>query len=150
MPSDINKVILIGRLTKDPDLRHTPNGTSVASFSIANNRTYVTGGEKKELVSYFNCVAWTKLADLVAQYCKKGNRVAVEGRLQQRSWDDQEGKKHTAVEVVVDNVQFLTPRDSQYESHSEPAQSQDSYSPPAYNPPADSGPNALSDDDIPF
>lgn len=145
MPSDLNKVILIGRLTKDPDLRHTPNGTSVASFSIANNRTYVAGGEKKELVSYFNCVAWNKLADLIAQYCKKGNRVALEGRLQQRSWDDQEGKKRTTVEVVVDNVQFLTPRDSQHEGIIEPSHAQDSYSPPA-----ETGSHPLSDDDIPF
>ena len=151
MPSDLNKVILIGRLTRDPELRHTPNGAPVASFSIANNRTYVTGGEKKEMVSFFNCVAWNKLAELVSQYCKKGHRVGIEGRLQQRSWDDQEGNKRSTVEVVVDNVQFLTPRDSQSErvgdsQASSQSSSQDRY--PANEP--DPGSHPLSDDDIPF
>ena len=146
MSSDLNKVILIGRLTKDPELRHTPNGSAVASFSVANNRTYVSAGEKKEMVSFFNCVAWTKLAELVSQYCKKGHRVGIEGRLQQRSWDDQDGNKRSTVEIVVDNVQFLTPRDSQGDRPADISSSQEKYSPSE----PDAGPHPLSDEDIPF
>jgi single-strand DNA-binding protein len=108
MSSDINKVILIGRLTKDPELKYTQASTAVCSFSIANNKTYVTGGEKKEQVSYFNCVAWAKTAEVIAEYCKKGQRIAIDGRLQQRSWDDQDGKKRQTVEVVVETFQFLS------------------------------------------
>jgi single-strand DNA-binding protein len=142
MASDLNRAVLVGRLTKDPDLRYTQSGTSVCSFSIANNRTYVTGGEKKEQVSFFNCVAWAKTGEVIAEYCKKGQRIGIEGRLQQRSWDDQEGNKRYTVEIVVDNFQFLTPKDSGAEgkvdvpsSSSEPAPNMD---------------NPFSDEDIPF
>ncbi len=110
MSSDLNRALLIGRFTRDPELRYTQNGTSVCSFSIANNRTYVTGGEKKDQVSYFNCVAWGKMGEVIAEFFKKGNRIGIEGRLQQRSWEDQEHNKKQIVEVVVDNFQFLTPK----------------------------------------
>ena len=147
MPSDINRIILIGRLVKDPELRYTQNGTSVSSFSIANNRTYVSGGEKKEFVSFFNCVAWGKLGELIVQYCKKGQRIGIEGRLQQRSWEDQDGKKRSAVEVVVENVQFLTSREGSFESQ-EVVQS----AAPIENFPGttEMNDNPFSDDDIPF
>ena len=108
MSSDINKVIIIGRLTTDPQIRYTPSGTAVAGFSLANNKTYTQGGEKKDQVSYFDCVAWAKLGEIITEYCKKGHRIAVEGRLQQRRWDDQDGKKRSTVEIVVENFQFLT------------------------------------------
>ncbi len=142
MASDLNKIILIGRLVKDPELRYTQNGTSVSSFSMANNRSYVTNGEKKEFASFFNCVAWGKLGELIVQYCKKGHRMGIEGRLQQRSWEDQEGKKRSTVEIVVENCQFLTPKtgtDGAVEA------------PPEYvdNSPAVDN-NPFSDDDIPF
>jgi len=81
--SDLNRGILVGRLTRDPELKHTQAGMAVTSFTIANSRTYTQGGEKKEQVSYFDCIAWTKLAELISQYCKKGTQVAIEGRLQQ-------------------------------------------------------------------
>lgn len=110
MASDLNSVVLIGRLTKDVDLRHTNTGTSVATFSIANNKTYTMGGEKKEQVSFFNCVAWGKLGELMAQYCRKGHRVGLEGRLQQRTWE-KDGEKRSTVEIVVENLQFLQPKD---------------------------------------
>lgn len=106
--SDMNRVIVIGRLTREPELRHTGGGAAVASFSIAVNRTYKTNdGEKKEEVSFFNCVAWSKTAELVSQYCQKGKQVAIEGRLQQRSWEGKDGGKNSTVEIVVDTIQFL-------------------------------------------
>lgn len=146
MASDLNKVILIGRLTKDPELKYTQGGTSVCSFSIANNRTYVTAGEKKEQVSFFNCVAWAKTGEVIAEYCKKGKRIGIEGRLQQRSWDDQEGKKRQTVEIVVDNFQFLDPpRDA---GSAEPApDTSSSSSKPDSSQNID---NPFSDEDIPF
>jgi len=112
--SDLNKTIIIGRLTKDPELKHTPNGTSVASFSIANNRTYVSDGEKKEIVSFINCVAWGKTGEVITEYCKKGHRIGIEGKLQQRSWEAQDGSKRSAVEIVIDNFQFLEPKQSEH------------------------------------
>jgi single-strand DNA-binding protein len=144
MASDLNKTIIIGRLTRDPELRYTQSGTPVCSFSVANNRTYVAGGEKKEQVSFFNCVAWAKTGEVIAEYCKKGQRIGIEGRLQQRSWDDQEGKKRQIVEIVVDNFQFL----------SAPSEGGNKSSPdmPA-TPPSDQTPggdNPFSDEDIPF
>lgn len=107
MSNDINALFLVGRLTKNPELRYTQSGTAVCSFSIANNRTYITSGEKKEIVSYFNCVAWSKLGEVITEYCKKGHRVGITGRLQQRSWNDQEGKRHNIVEIIIENIQFL-------------------------------------------
>ena len=142
MASDLNKIILIGRLVKDPELRYTQNGTSVSSFSIANNRSYVSNGEKKEFASFFNCVAWGKLGELIVQYCKKGHRIGVEGRLQQRSWEDQEGKKRSTVEIVVENCQFLTPKTSADGTVEAPPEYIDN------SPVVDTNP--FSDDDIPF
>lgn len=105
--TDINRVNLIGRLTRDPELRYTPSGAAVCSFTLANGRTFTQSGEKKEQTSFIDCVAWQKTGEIIAEYCKKGHRIAVEGRLQQRSWDDQDGKKRSKIEVVIDNFQFL-------------------------------------------
>jgi single-strand DNA-binding protein len=107
MASDMNRVYMIGRLTRDVDLRYTNNGTPVASFSIANNRLYKKDQEKIEDVSYFNCIAWSKLGELVSQYCSKGSRLAIDGRLQQRRWRDSNDNLRHTIEVVVDNLQFL-------------------------------------------
>ena len=112
MSSDLNRVVLIGRLTRDPELRYTPSGTAVAGFSLANNRTYAVTGEKKDQVSYFDCVAWAKLGEIITEYGKKGHRIAIEGRLQQRRWDDQDGKKRSKIEIVVETFQFLTDKKS--------------------------------------
>ena len=116
MANDINRIFMIGRLTKDPDLRYTQGGTSVASFSIANNRSYTAQNEKKEQVSYFNCAAWGKTGEVIAQYGKKGNRIGIEGRLQQRSWQDQSGQKRNTTEIVVENFQFLESKGRESES----------------------------------
>lgn len=151
MASDLNRVILIGRLTRDPEIRYTPAGTAVASFSLANSRTYAVTGEKKEQVSYFDCIAWSKLGEIITEYCKKGHRIAVEGRLQQSRWDDQDGKKRSKVELVIENFQFLTGKEQGGEYSSEPR----SKTSEPNNDFGGSGSsnfeeNPFSDDDIPF
>lgn len=106
--ASLNRVILIGNLTRDPELRYTPNGSSVASFGLAVNRTYTNKqGERVENVDFFNIVVWAKLAELCSEYIKKGSPVAIEGRLQSRSWETEDGQKRSVVEVVAENVQFL-------------------------------------------
>jgi len=151
MASDLNRVILVGRLTRDPELRYTPSGMAVASFSLANNRSYSTGGEKKDQVSYFDCVAWSKMGEIITEYCKKGKQIAVEGRIQQRRWDDQDGNKKTKVEIVVENFQFLGGKSQDEESHSEPASGK-SYTPSETSKSSSQNyeENPFSDDDIPF
>jgi len=106
--ASLNRVILIGNLTRDPELKYTPNGSPVANFGIAVNRNYTNKqGEKISDVDFFNVVAWAKLAELCGEYIRKGSPVAIEGRLTSRSWENNEGQKRTTVEVVAENVQFL-------------------------------------------
>ena len=113
--SSLNRVMLIGRLTRDPEMRYTPSGQPVTSFSIATNR-YASGpdGDRREFTDYHNVVAWNigkrNLAELVANYLKKGSLVYVEGRLQTRTWEGQDGQKRRATEVVANDVQFLETR----------------------------------------
>ncbi|MBR33282.1 MAG: single-stranded DNA-binding protein [Spirochaetaceae bacterium] len=106
MASDLNRVVLIGRLVRDPEIKQTQNGKSFCKFSIANNRTYVVDGNKREDTSFINCVAFGRLSEIIQQYCQKGKQIAVEGRLTQRSWDSPEGKR-SIVEVTVENMQLL-------------------------------------------
>lgn len=108
MAGNLNKVFLLGNLTRDPELRHTANGNSVASFSIAVNRTYKgNDGDLKKETSYFNIVVWGKMGENCAKYLSKGRPVLVEGRLQNRSWEAEDGTKRYATDIVADNVQFL-------------------------------------------
>jgi single-strand DNA-binding protein len=102
----LNKVMLIGNLTRDPNLRYTPNGTAVCSFGLATNRTWTPaeGGEKQERVEYHNIVAWSKLADICGQLLHKGDKVYVEGRLQTRDWKGEDGSERKTTEVVIDNM----------------------------------------------
>lgn len=113
--ASLNRVILIGNLTRDVESRVTPNGAPVANFGLAVNRSYTNkAGEKVEACDFFNIVVWAKLAELCAQYISKGSQIALEGRLQSRSWDTDDGQKRTVVEVVAENVQFLgKPQDRQ-------------------------------------
>lgn len=98
----------MGNLTRDPELRYIPSGQPVTSFSIAVNRVYLSQtGEKKEEVSFIRCVVWGKRAEVCNEYLKKGSPVFVEGRLQSRSWDAQDGTKRSTIEVIAQNVQFL-------------------------------------------
>ena len=104
-----SKAILTGNLTRDPELRSTPNGASVCSFSVAVNRTFRgADGENKEEVSFIDCTAWGKLGETIAQYAHKGSSVLVSGRLSQRSWEDKNGGgKRSRTEVVVEDFNFL-------------------------------------------
>jgi single-strand DNA-binding protein len=103
----LNKVQLIGNLTRDPELRSLPSGIKVASCALATNRTWKDpSGAKKEATEYHNIVAFGKPAELIAQYMKKGSSLYVEGRLQTRSWDAQDGQKKYRTEIVVENFQF--------------------------------------------
>ncbi len=104
-----NRVELIGNLTRDPELRYTPSGAAVATFSVATNRTFVTDGEKREEVDFHRAVAWNKLAELCSQLLKKGNRVFISGRLQNRSWE-QEGQNRQITEIVIEDMILLTAR----------------------------------------
>ena len=152
--SDINRVTLIGRLTHDPELRYTPSGAAVATFTLASSRTWRDqSGDKKEQVSFIDCVAWSKAGEIITEYCKKGHKFAIEGRLQQRSWDDADGKKRSKIEVVVENFQFLQQRESTPEQRGN-APAADSGTTPGImegeivtDPDFD---NPFSDDDVPF
>ncbi len=99
-----NRVELMGNLTRDPELRYTPNGAAVCTFSIATNRVFVTDGERKEEADFHRCVAWNKLAELCNQLLKKGTRVFVSGRLQTRSWQDASGETKYMTEVVIEDM----------------------------------------------
>ena len=105
-----SKAIITGNLTRDPEVRNTPNGASVCSFSVAVNRVYRdSNGEQKEDVSFIDCSAWGKLGEMIGQYAKKGSSVLVSGRLDQRSWEDKtSGQKRSRVEVVAEDFNFLS------------------------------------------
>jgi len=110
MARSFNQVIMMGNLTRDPELRQTPNGQNVVSFSLALNRSYKdSSGEWQEATDYVDCVAWAGLAERVAQYLTKGRRCLVVGRLQSRSWE-QDGQKRSKVEVLANDVTFLDSR----------------------------------------
>src|SRR5512135_944925 len=122
--TSFNKVILMGNLTRDPEVRYTPNGIAVASFAIAVNRKYKQGDETKEEVSYIDIVVFGKQAESCGQYINKGDAVLIDGRLQQRRWDDKDtGQKRSKIEVVAQSVNFMPKRSSggQGHSHTEPA-----------------------------
>lgn len=105
-----NRVELIGNLTRDPELRYTPNGAAVCTFGMATNRTYVSDGEKKEEVDFHRLVSWNKLAELCNQLLKKGHRVFISGRLQTRSWEGQDGVQRQTTEIVIEDMILLTPK----------------------------------------
>lgn len=144
--ADLNRVFMVGRLTKDPELRQTTNGTSVANFTIALNRRYKSAtGEWKDEATYVGVVAWQKLAELCKQYLAKGRAVLVEGKLQNRNWETEDGQKRSTIEIRADRIEFLD-REARTsfgtgapgaESGPEPVHSED----PALN---------KSDDDLPF
>ena len=127
---DLNKVMLIGNLTKDPESRSLVNGQSLSIFSVATNRTWKDAtGVKKEQAEFHNIVVWGKLADIANQYLKKGKKIYVEGRLQTRSWDDQNGVKKYKTEIVADTFSMLDTRGGSYSSSTGNYGAQDSNKP---------------------
>jgi len=111
MARSLNKVQLIGNLTRDPELRYTPSGAAVCTFGLATGRSWTTeSGEKKEDTEFHRIVAWNKLAELCSQYLTKGRKAYVEGRLSTRNWTGQDGNQRTTTEVVIDNMIILDPK----------------------------------------
>lgn len=107
----MNKVFLIGNLTRDPEVSETRGGSTVCHFSIAVNRAY-TGSDGERQTDFFTCTAWNGTAEAVSKYCAKGSKVAVAGSIQLRNYEDNQGVKRTAVDIIVQDVEFLTPRES--------------------------------------
>ena len=101
----LNKVVLVGRLTSDPEVRQTQSGTSVTSFTVACNRPYQKDGERQ--ADFINCVAWRQTAEFVGKYFRKGNAIGLDGSIQTRKYQDKDGNNRTAVEVLVNSVTFL-------------------------------------------
>ena len=110
--NSFNRVILLGNLTRDPEVRYIPSGTAVASFGLAVNRRYKQGTETKDEVSYIDIVVFGKQAENCGQYINKGDAILVEGRLQQRRWETEEGQKRNKLEVVAQSVNFMPKRSS--------------------------------------
>ena len=108
MARGFSKAIIVGNITRDPELRSTPSGAQVCGFSVAVNRNYKdSSGANQESVSFIDCSAWGKAAEIIAQYAKKGSGILVSGRLEQRSWEDKEGQKRSRVEIVVEDFNFV-------------------------------------------
>jgi single-strand DNA-binding protein len=106
--SSFNRVIILGNLTRDPELRYTPKGSAVAKIGLAVNRKYKVGEESKEEVTFIDCEAWAKAAETIAQYCKKGSSLLVEGRLRTEEWEDKNThQKRSKLGVVIENFQFV-------------------------------------------
>lgn len=157
----INRVVLVGRLTRDPELRYTPNGVPVTSFTLAVNRTFTNQQGERE-ADFINCIVWRKQAENVANFLKKGSLAGVEGRIQTRSYENQEGRRVYVTEVVCDSVQFLEPKGSGspspqgqynfYDDAPSPMPSQPRPTPERDQNPfaSDSSPIDISDDDLPF
>lgn len=163
----LNRVVLVGRLTRDPELRYTPNGVAVANFTIAVNRPFSNQQGSRD-ADFINCVVWRRPAENLANYMKKGSLIGVDGRLQSRSFDGQDGKRVFVTEVVADSVQFLEskggsaqgggtpssadyPSNQNYNQNQPSAPSREQNSPRNDDPFADNGqPIDISDDDLPF
>jgi single-strand DNA-binding protein len=146
MANDINRVILIGRLTRDPELKSTNNGNYFCRFSLASNRNIYNRqtGESRDEVGFFDCVAWGKSAETIHKYLQKGRRICVEGNLRWSSWEGTDGKKQSKVEVNVEGFQFLDAKQGEGGPRENAPSEGGARSPAAF----DSG--AMSDDDIPF
>jgi single-strand DNA-binding protein len=142
--ANINRVVLVGNLTRDPELRHTPTGTAVCSLRLAVNTRRKDGasGEWTEKPNYFDITVWGNQGENCAQYLAKGRPVGIDGRLEWREWEAQDGTKRQAVEVIADTVQFLGGRDG--------AQNEPNQFVPAASGGADADFGAPADDDIPF
>ncbi len=127
MPASLNKVFISGRLTRDPELRYTPSGRAVATLRLASNQTYTTqAGERKEDICYVNVSVWGRPAENCSEYLKKGSQIIVDGRLQFRSWETEDGQKRSAMDIVARRVIFLAaPREAPSEEEEEEEEIED-------------------------
>ena len=146
----LNRVVLVGRLTRDPELRYTPNGVAVASFTLAVNRTFTNQHGERE-ADFINIVVWRRQAENVANYLKKGSLAGVDGRLQSRSYENNQGQRVFVTEVVADSVQFLEPKNSNTGGSSKPKSQREAarnlYNDPFQN---DGQEIDISDSNLPF
>ena len=153
MSLNLNKVVLAGRMTADPELKQTPSGVSVLSFTIAVNRSYVSKGSEQgeRQADFINVVAWRSTAEFISKYFRKGSAICVTGSIQTRTWQDQQGQRRYATEVVADEAAFV-------ESRADGSASQSAYTPDAYSQAPSYSSNAgapnfedhNTDDDLPF
>jgi single-strand DNA-binding protein len=142
----VNKVIIIGRLGQDPEVRYTPNGQAVANFTVATSENWTdkTSGNKQERTEWHRIVVWGRLAELCKDYLKKGRQVYIDGRLQTRNWDDRDGKKRYITEIVANTIQFLGSSSERSDSDTTTDTGVE------YVPPFDTNVSHVSDDEIPF
>src|SRR5574344_2142952 len=155
----MNRAIIIGRLTKDPEMRTTGSGIATTTFTVAVSRNYTSQNGERE-TDFLNCVAWRKQAENIAKFCSKGSQVAVEGRIQTRSYDAQDGSKRYVTEIIADNVTFLGSKNGNIGSNSSTNYSENNQNNASKDiqttdlsedPYANMGEEvALSDDDLPF
>jgi single-strand DNA-binding protein len=153
MSGSVNKVILIGRLGKDPEVKYTPSGAPVAKFSLATDEVFKDrSGEQQKRTEWHNIVAWNKLADICGQYLTKGKQVYIEGSIRSRQWEDQAGNKRTAYDIVAREMKMLgskadSDRASAAAAAAPPAEHAPVERPPAAEPPAEP---EITDEDVPF
>ena len=153
MSGSVNKVILIGRLGKDPEVKYTPSGAPVAKFSLATDEVFKDrSGEQQKRTEWHNIVAWNKLADICGQYLTKGKQVYIEGSIRSRQWEDQAGNKRTAYDIVAREMKMLgskadSDRASAAAAAAPPAEHVPVERPPAAEPPAEP---EITDEDVPF
>ncbi|MBE6790519.1 MAG: single-stranded DNA-binding protein [Ruminococcaceae bacterium] len=140
----LNSIIIMGRLTADPELRSTSSGLSVSSFTVAVDRNYVRSGEEKK-TDFINVVAWRQQADFVSKYFRKGSMIAVQGSLQTRNYEDKNGNKRVAYEIVADQISFCGSK-SESGTYNNEATNASSYN----NSSADDFSSVVDDDDLPF
>ena len=152
----MNKVFLIGRLTRDPELRYTGSNTAVASFSLAVNRNFTNANGERE-ADFINIVVWRKQAENVKNYLTQGSQVAIDGRIQTRSYDDQNGQRRYVTEVVADNVEFLGSKGSSNNATGNMSQQSSEAGPTPYDFGTNEAPKTtfgssieISDDELPF
>ena len=150
---NLNKVIMGGRLTADPELKQTPSGVSVCTFSIAVNRRFTSkDSTQQSQADFFNVTAWRATAEFVSKYFRKGSSICVIGSLQNRTWNDQQGVKHYATDIIADEVNFVDSR-SESGASSHASYTPDAYSAPSYSSDAAAAPKfeeLKTDDDLPF
>lgn len=153
----MNRVVLVGRLVKDPDLRYTPNGVPVATFTLAVNRNFKKENGEQE-ADFINCVVWRKPAENAANYLKKGSLAGVDGRIQTRNYEGQDGKRVYVTEVLAESVQFLEPKNSNNHSNTDTSPNQNNTNKNQNSggtridedPFNGKGQIDISDDDLPF